>query len=49
MDERAGPDSQALLEPPGLFAVSFGASTPVVTVLGHLAYGSALGMFLGTG
>ena len=47
--ERAGPDSRAVLEPPGLFALNFGAATPLVTIGAHITYGAALGIFLGTG
>ena len=47
--ERAGPDSAALLEPPGLFALNFGAATPLVAVVAHVAYGAALGLFVGSG
>lgn len=46
---RAGPSSTATLEPPGLFALSYGMATPVVTVLAHVVYGAALGLFVGTG
>ena len=45
--ERAGPASTAVLEPPGLLALNYGAQTPVVTVLAHLVYGTALGLLLG--
>jgi hypothetical protein len=44
--ERAGPVSTATLEPPGLFALNYGASTPVVTVLAHAAFGVTLGLSL---
>ena len=44
--ERAGPTSTAVLEPPGLFGLNYGAQTPAVAVLSHLAYGIALGMLL---
>lgn len=43
---RAGPRSTATLEPPGLFALNYGVQTPVVAVVAHLAYGTALGMLL---
>ena len=42
--ERAGPDSTAVLEPPGLLALNYGVATPVVTVAAHLVYGVALGL-----
>ena len=44
--DRAGPATQATLEPPGLFALHYGSRTPLVTLLAHLAYGTALGVFL---
>lgn len=43
---RAGPASTAVLEPPGLLGLNYGAQTPVVTVVAHLAYGVALGALL---
>lgn len=43
---RAGPTSTAMLEPPGLLGLNYGAQTPVVTVVAHLAYGVALGVLL---
>lgn len=44
--ERAGPNSTATLEPPGLFILNYGASTPLVTVAGHVAFGVMLGLTL---
>ena len=44
--DRAGPTSTAMLEPPGLLGLNYGAQTPVVTVLAHVAYGVALGLLL---
>ena len=44
--ERAGPASVAVLEPPGLFALNYGASTPLVTFAAHVAYGVVLGLTL---
>ncbi|WP_353511361.1 hypothetical protein [Intrasporangium sp.] len=44
---RSGPRSTAMLEPPGLFALNYGARTPLVTVAAHLVYGIALGLFVG--
>jgi hypothetical protein len=44
--ERAGPGSTAVLEPPGLLALNYGAQTPVVAMAAHLAYGVALGLLL---
>ena len=43
---RAGPSSTALLEPPGLLGLNYGAETPAVAVVAHLAYGVALGLLL---
>jgi hypothetical protein len=45
--ERAGPDSTAVLEPPGLLALNYGTQTPLITLAAHLAYGTALGLLLG--
>jgi hypothetical protein len=44
--ERAGPASVAALEPPGLFGMNYGAETPTVAAVAHLAYGIALGLLL---
>jgi hypothetical protein len=43
---RAGPTSTAVLEPPGLLGLNYGAQTPVVTLVAHLAYGVVLGLLL---
>ena len=43
---RAGPGSSAVLEPPGLLGLNYGAQTPLVTLVAHLAYGIALGLLL---
>jgi hypothetical protein len=43
---RAGPGSTAVLEPPGLLGLNYGAQTPLVTLVAHLAYGIALGLLL---
>ena len=45
--ERAGPDSTAVLEPPGLLALNYGTQTPLVALAAHVAYGAALGLLLG--
>ncbi len=45
--DRAGPTSTAALEPPGLFALNYGAQTPIVAIAAHLVYGIALGVLLG--
>lgn len=44
--DRAGPDSTALLEPPGLLALNYGIATPFVTIAAHVVYGVALGLTL---
>jgi hypothetical protein len=43
---RAGPQTTAVLEPPGLLGLNYGAQTPVVTMAAHLLYGVALGLLL---
>jgi len=43
---RAGPASTAVLEPPGLFGLNYGAQTPAVAVVAHLAFGVALGLLI---
>lgn len=43
---RAGPQSRAVLEPPGLLALNYGLQTPVVAVVAHLVYGTVLGLLL---
>lgn len=47
--DRAGPDSQTVLEPPGLFARNYGNATPLVALAAHVVYGIVLGLFIGTG
>jgi len=44
---RAGPQSTAVLEPPGLLGLNYGAQTPLITFTAHVAYGVALGVLLG--
>lgn len=44
--DRAGPDSTASLEPPGLFALNYGSATPLVAVVAHVVFGVTLGMTL---
>jgi hypothetical protein len=46
---RAGPRSTATLEPPGLLGLNYGAQTPAVTYLAHIAFGCALGILLTAG
>jgi hypothetical protein len=43
---RAGPSSTAVLEPPGLLGLNYGAETPIVAVVAHVAYGIVLGLLL---
>ena len=40
-------DSAPLLEPPGFLMLNYGRSTPVVTILAHMAYGAIIGGFVG--
>jgi hypothetical protein len=42
-------DRGALLEPPGFMLLNYGASTPLVTIAAHLAYGGIVGWFIGVG
>jgi hypothetical protein len=44
--ERAGPDSTATLEPPGVLALNYGVATPLVTIAAHVVYGAVLGLAL---
>lgn len=44
--DRAGPQSTAVLEPPGLWARNYGIATPLVTAAAHVAYGLVLGLTL---
>jgi hypothetical protein len=39
-------DSTPLLEPPGFMLLNYGRSTPVLTVLAHMAYGAIIGAFV---
>jgi hypothetical protein len=43
---RAGPDSTAVLEPPGTLVANYGLATPLVTVAAHVVYGAVLGLAL---
>jgi hypothetical protein len=38
--------SNALLEPPGFMMLNYGARTPRVTIVGHIAYGVIVGGFV---
>ena len=42
-------NSTPLLEPPGFLMLNYGRSTPIVTILAHIAYGAIIGGFLGMG
>ncbi len=44
--DREGPEADVILEPPGLFALNYGRSTAVVTLVAHVAYGIVLGATL---
>ncbi|MBK5222225.1 MAG: hypothetical protein JJE52_04990 [Acidimicrobiia bacterium] len=44
--DRAGPDSIAVLQPPGPLALNYGWATPLVTIAAHLVYGAVLGLAL---
>jgi hypothetical protein len=39
-------DSSPLLESPGFMLLNYGRTTPVLTILGHLAYGAIVGTFV---
>lgn len=47
--ERAGPTTTAILEPPGLMALNYGWSTPLVAVVAHAGYGTVLGLLMQSG
>src|SRR5215216_3588084 len=40
-----GPEPTKQLEPPGNFGLNYGLSTPVVTFVAHVVYGTILGFF----
>jgi hypothetical protein len=44
--ERSGPEVDAMIEPPGLFGLNFGLSTPIVTLIAHVLFGITLGLLL---
>jgi hypothetical protein len=44
--DRAGRSSQAMLEPPGIGGINYGAQTPAVAIVAHVMYGIALGLLL---
>lgn len=43
--EEQGPDMVRQLEPPGFFALHYGARTPVSVLLAHVVFGAILGGF----
>jgi len=47
--ERAGPSMGPVLEPPGVMALNYGSSSPVVAAVAHVAYGVLLGLLLSAG
>jgi hypothetical protein len=47
--ERAGLESHAVLEPPGLLALNYGYQTPLVAATAHVLYGALLGLLLDAG
>jgi hypothetical protein len=38
--------SSPLLEPPGFLMLNYGRSTPIVSLLAHIAYGTIVGGFI---
>lgn len=46
---RAGLESRAVLEPPGLLALNYGYQTPLVAAIAHVLYGALLGLLLEVG
>lgn len=42
------PRTTRVIEPPGFFGLHYGRQTPVITLLGHVLYGAALGAFMPT-
>jgi hypothetical protein len=41
-----GAASSPLLEAPGFLMLNYGRQTPLVTILGHIAYGTIVGGFI---
>jgi hypothetical protein len=39
-------DSSPLLEPPGFMLLNYGRTTPMLTIVAHLAYGAIVGTFV---
>ena len=48
-NESWGPDPTQQLEPPGNFALNYGPSTPLLTLIAHVIYGGILGYFYNPG
>jgi uncharacterized membrane protein YagU involved in acid resistance len=44
VSEYFGPKPNRALQPPGFLALHYGRATPVVTLVGHLVYGSLIGL-----
>lgn len=42
-------DTAPLLEPPGFMMLNYGRSTPLVTLVAHMAYGAIVGAFISHG
>jgi len=40
-----GPTPTRQLEPPGFMALNYGRGTPLITLIGHIVYGTILGAF----
>jgi hypothetical protein len=47
--QRTGPGEGPVLEPPGVLALNYGASSPAVAGVAHIAYGALLGALLTPG
>lgn len=47
--ERHGPVQGPVLEPPGVMALNYGRSSPVIAMAAHVAYGMLLGVVLTPG
>jgi len=43
--EQRGPTPTRQLEPPGFFALNYGARTPISIILAHIVYGAIIGAF----
>lgn len=43
--EQHGPEAGNLLEPPGFFALNYGARTPFAVLISHALFGVILGLF----